>query len=399
MDVPISTWKFHVDSANLSDGANKVHIANESEDGVCLAASADSANLVPGATMRLFFVGTLCALLVACGGRANVQCEQDSNCDLSGGGKCLGASSGTGDQWCAYPDPECPSGYRYSNEDVGDGLSGVCVATSLGDAGTDAPADATLGWSSPSALANVNTTADERFPAPSADRLELYFSRLISNPPYGEIYVARRTSTSQSFGTPVAVTEVNGSNTNEIFAVPAHSGLELFMSEAGQIMRYTRPNVAATWGNGSYTGIDATFVSLSPDDLSMYVVMRCPQNVHSATGPCWFYASRASVGATWSTPTYVSFDADSQWNCADVSADGLHLLVSGNFSGTGIPVAEQQRHTTADAWSGTAVINALDLESTNNDARWDASGTEVYLSARPASNSSNGYDIFVSVLQ
>jgi hypothetical protein len=62
----------------------------------------------------------------ACGGRANVQCEQDPNCDLSGGGRCLMAS--TGNKWCAYPDPQCPSGYRYTDQDIGDGLSGICTA-------------------------------------------------------------------------------------------------------------------------------------------------------------------------------------------------------------------------------------------------------------------------------
>lgn len=45
--------------------------------------------------MRLFFLGVMSALVVACGGRANIQCEQDSNCDLSGGGRCI-ASSTTG---------------------------------------------------------------------------------------------------------------------------------------------------------------------------------------------------------------------------------------------------------------------------------------------------------------
>lgn len=63
-----------------------------------------------------------------CYGRANVQCEVDSNCDLFGGGVC--ATAGTGNHWCAYPDFSCPSGYRYSNQDVGDGVSNVCVAGS-----------------------------------------------------------------------------------------------------------------------------------------------------------------------------------------------------------------------------------------------------------------------------
>ena len=63
-----------------------------------------------------------------CGGRANVECAVDSNCDLMGGGICK--QSAAGGHWCAYPDTGCPSGYSYSNENVGDGVSGSCVAES-----------------------------------------------------------------------------------------------------------------------------------------------------------------------------------------------------------------------------------------------------------------------------
>lgn len=77
--------------------------------------------------MRLFIVGLFSAALAACGGgHSNVQCQQDSNCDLSGGGKCVAAP--TGNQWCAYPDPGCSSGYRFSDQDVGDNVGGTCVA-------------------------------------------------------------------------------------------------------------------------------------------------------------------------------------------------------------------------------------------------------------------------------
>lgn len=65
-------------------------------------------------------------LVGACSNRANVQCETDPNCNLTTGGVC--SLAGTGNHWCAYPDPGCPSGYRYTDQDVGDNLSGVCVA-------------------------------------------------------------------------------------------------------------------------------------------------------------------------------------------------------------------------------------------------------------------------------
>ncbi len=91
---------------------------------------------------RLAIIAVLVVVVVTgCPGRKDVQCSVDSHCDLGGGGRCTPAS---GDLWCAYPDPECPSGYRYSDLDVGGGVGGTCVPDGTGiDAGTDAP-DASL---------------------------------------------------------------------------------------------------------------------------------------------------------------------------------------------------------------------------------------------------------------
>lgn len=72
-----------------------------------------------------------------CDKRANVQCLENPNCDLTAGGIC--AAAPTGNHWCAYPDPACAGGYRFTDQDVGDGVSGMCVAQT--DAGVDAPPD------------------------------------------------------------------------------------------------------------------------------------------------------------------------------------------------------------------------------------------------------------------
>lgn len=75
--------------------------------------------------MRAIYRVAWLLLLAGCPGRKDVPCQQDSDCDTSGGGVCTLAP--TGNRWCAFPDPECPSGMRYSEIDVGDGLGGVCV--------------------------------------------------------------------------------------------------------------------------------------------------------------------------------------------------------------------------------------------------------------------------------
>lgn len=75
--------------------------------------------------LRILFALTCVCVYSGCGSRANVQCVQDENCNLSSGGVCLSAS--TGNRWCAYPDSACPSGLRFSNDDVGDSVGGTCT--------------------------------------------------------------------------------------------------------------------------------------------------------------------------------------------------------------------------------------------------------------------------------
>ncbi|MCW5806619.1 MAG: hypothetical protein KIT31_29920 [Deltaproteobacteria bacterium] len=75
------------------------------------------------------------ASLAACPNRRNVPCIDDASCDLMAGGTCI---PGPSERWCAYPDPSCPDGLRYSELDVGDGVSGACVEAPA-DAGVDAP--------------------------------------------------------------------------------------------------------------------------------------------------------------------------------------------------------------------------------------------------------------------
>lgn len=72
------------------------------------------------------------AITLGCGPHPDIQCGANSDCDLYFGGSCTTAPSGH--PWCSYPDPSCPGGMRYSDQQVGDGVSGRCVGVT-GDAG------------------------------------------------------------------------------------------------------------------------------------------------------------------------------------------------------------------------------------------------------------------------
>lgn len=338
-------------------------------------------------------------LLAGCPARKNVPCNEDGNCDLAAGGACLAGPAAN--SWCAYPDPSCPSGYRYSDFDVGDGVGSQCVGDTPThpDAGSDVDA-APGAWGTPAPLSNVNSTGEDLRPAISANGLELYLVRGSVNPPYGEIFVATRTATSQSFGSPTAVIPVNGANENEIAAVPANNGLELFISRAGEVMVSTRPTPSAAWGMPTTTGLSVLHFSLTADDLSMYLIKRCPVGQHNGDGPCLFRSDRSAVGAPWSQPVFIGWPGGSlQWNNAHISGDGLHLLLSSPYSGSAIRAAQSHRSNTSEPWGPLEIIDALSLESTNAELRWNATRDEIYLTARPVSPPVGGTDIFISVLQ
>jgi sulfatase modifying factor 1 len=91
--------------------------------------------------MQINQVALLVALVTsifasACSRLVAIQCVESSNCDLFVGGICTTAP--TGNHWCAYPDAACQSGYRYSDFQVGDGVSNECVGVGV-DAGVDGP--------------------------------------------------------------------------------------------------------------------------------------------------------------------------------------------------------------------------------------------------------------------
>ena len=66
----------------------------------------------------------------SCTPARNVQCLVDEDCDLATGAIC--AVAATGNRWCAYADPDCASGHRYSDYEIGDGLAGTCVPPAPG---------------------------------------------------------------------------------------------------------------------------------------------------------------------------------------------------------------------------------------------------------------------------
>lgn len=77
--------------------------------------------------------GLVCLELIACGPpQTAAPCTGDQDCALEGGGRCLPSPSAS--NACAYPDPNCASGYHWGDL-AGGGIAGQCVNDQTTDAG------------------------------------------------------------------------------------------------------------------------------------------------------------------------------------------------------------------------------------------------------------------------
>ena len=125
-----------------------------------------------GLVSQLFSVVALTAL-TACPSARDVECLGDPSCDLAPGGRCV--PSIPGGLWCAYPDAACPSGMRYSDFDVADGVAGVCVPepVSLTLATSGYGAGSVIGTVSTSTVLDCDTGAGCEASVPAGTTLTL----------------------------------------------------------------------------------------------------------------------------------------------------------------------------------------------------------------------------------
>lgn len=144
----------------------------------------------------LYLLAALLFTSAACSSSGNVQCTDNANCNSSGGGICLG-NPATGNQWCAYPDNECPSGSRWSDQDVGDGLGGRCVSDDIEPPPDAAPPDGNDGGGEVTCLPRVAFHDGAYSFAPSVATREVYVANLdgtgivnLSNSPSSDDYNA-----------------------------------------------------------------------------------------------------------------------------------------------------------------------------------------------------------------
>lgn len=351
---------------------------------------------------NLFAPWLVVALLApACGGpnKDGIECVQDSNCSLTEGGQCIQAPSGR--HWCAYPDPTCPSGMRYMDFDVGDGLAGMCVAedspdAAIADGGADASPtidalpdapwpDAAPGqWGTPEYVLNINTSNTwELQPSASADHLELYFARTLPGVENFDIYVTTRNSTTELWSLASKVDALADTGASESSPEVSPDKLELYVVIDNMIHRSTRSSTISAWTTPSLVFIGSgRSPALTGDGLTMYYI---------GSGYSVKKRVRTATTASWGVQQDVAIPGDPSYNSVSVSADELHLLLSSVVS-SGIPeVVELSRDATSDPWGNLAEVPTLtDLNPPPRDCDFFVDANEMYC----ALGDGTDFDIF-----
>lgn len=176
-------------------------------------------------------------------------------------------------------------------------------------------------WSAPRPLVALDTSADERFAAPSADGLTLMFARTERSGSFyvNRPYVARRTALDAPFDPPARAAAFGDTSIWD-FEVSA-DGLEWYYWKGlGQLARSRRSSLDEPWSPPEELGFEGLSPSLSTDGLRLYYLR--------AGSPAVILRERSSRAAPWGQPRAVLVAGERAPIAIDISKDELQLLIT-----------------------------------------------------------------------
>ena len=247
-------------------------------------------------------------------------------------------------------------------------------------------------WSVPVFETPVNSTAADAGPHLSFDGLTLYFASFRSS--NWEIYSSTRAFQGAAWSTPVLVSELGGSGTDDQPFLVA-GGLEIYFAStraggAGgfDVLRSTRLSTAVPWDPPTFvtelnsTGSESSF-SMTLDGLEAYM-LTTGWGAPSAPNNAIFRSTRASTAAPWGTPTVVTelSNANTHRDC-EISADGLSIVYT-EFITPRLKVLYASRPDRVSPFSAPVVWTEFDTTGTSQGVfafTRSLTGDEAFLAA------------------
>lgn len=253
-------------------------------------------------------------------------------------------------------------------------------------------------WTTPVPVAEINTEYSEGAPFLTYDGSTLYFSRQGPHPQW--LYSATRTSPDAPFGTPEALTAINGSGSSVNYSWVSPEGLRLYYY-AVDGPRVIKLSERASPGDPWPAGNDVPELnalggvanpSLTPDELTIvFTGTSVPGGLGSYD--IWIGTRPDTSSPFGDFRNLVEVNSSSNDAHPRLSADGLTLYFASHRDGG----CQLFQATRADADSAFGAPERL--EFLNLPDAWleypsvSADGTSLYFAVRTAETS---YDIYIS---
>jgi len=237
----------------------------------------------------------------------------------------------------------------------GDGGADVVALDAAGDAGADADAaapacDLDASFGAPVALTTLNTSADENHPRLLPGELTVFFQRIVTNDGF-DLFTATRASTSDPFGAPAPITELNTTSNDA----------DLFVTT---------------------DGLRAYFASDRPGGLGGYDIWQASRDASAA--PFGLIAPTANVSSTSSDST-TYYVPGALYFASNRGSGGLDIYRAEEQSG-GFAAPLLVTELASPASDAFPVVSTDELRIYFASTRGDAGGYQVYTATRAVSS-------------
>jgi Tol biopolymer transport system component len=237
----------------------------------------------------------------------------------------------------------------------------------------DAPADApppTGPFGTTIAVTELNS-GDADDATLTGDQLEIVFNTTRApNVGGNDLFTARRAAVGDTWSMIASVTPLNTTGDDATPEI-SRDGLTLFFvanGAAGMKDMYvaTRADRTSEWGGKTRivelsTAADESGPTLTPDLLTMYL------STNAGGDEDLYVATRASIGATWSTPVLVSVNSPTA-NDAEPFINGTNtLLLFASDRGGNYDIWMARRATPTDPWGTPEPVSELNTTGEERD--------------------------------
>lgn len=246
-------------------------------------------------------------------------------------------------------------------------------------------------WGTPQPIAELNAGPLDSRPRLSPDELTVYFySTRSGGAGDRDLYVAKRTSTSQPFGTPANLGELNTGSSDRDPAASADGRIIVFSStRAGEHDVWIAERASTSVAFGSVqaiaslnTSVREYFTMLSPDGLTVWFSSN--RSAGSMGGYDVWYSTRPNTASAFPAPQNLAAinTADDEYQVL-VSPDGKEIYFSTERQGE-IDIWVSTRADTSSSFGAASRLAQLATSGEDHPGWMSLDGLRLYYSASQA---------------